>query len=189
MARIGILIRIKAASVFSAVAVTSRIVLTQTGLRARNILPRIRARPPHVADPNSATHIRETNKKGRKRSSSLPAQPLNHVLKASMKLRKRHDGLSEYKKAGLERAGLHRRVFGETCQTLKKWERRYDRDARIHETKKPQYRAFLEKGKKEGNLKKNCLTFIIDATSPEIRRGGLLLVGRGRPSYGGGYSQ
>jgi hypothetical protein len=48
--------------------------------------------------------------------------------------------MSEYKKAGLVRTGLRRRVFAEIYQMLKKQEYHYDRDAHNHETKMSRYR-------------------------------------------------
>jgi hypothetical protein len=71
-----------------------------------------------------------------------------------MKLRNWYDRLSEYKKAGLVRTGLRRRVFAEIYQRLKKREYHYDMDAHNHETKMSRYREFLEKEKNEGDLKK-----------------------------------
>jgi hypothetical protein len=65
-------------------------------------------------------------------------------LHASLKLRKWHGRLSEYKKAGLARTGLRRRVLAELCQMLKKGECHYDRDAHNHETKMAQRRRFLD---------------------------------------------
>jgi hypothetical protein len=52
------------------------------------------------------------------------------------------------------RTGLRRRVFVEIYQILKKGEYHYDMDALNHETKMIRYRKFLEKEKKEGDLKK-----------------------------------
>jgi hypothetical protein len=71
-----------------------------------------------------------------------------------MQLRKWYDRLSGYKRAGLVRTGLRRRVFGEIYQMLKKQEYHYDKDAHNHETKMSQYRKFLEEEKDEGDLKK-----------------------------------
>jgi hypothetical protein len=49
--------------------------------------------------------IRGTNKKGRKLSSALLSQSLNHVLAAREKLRRWYDRLAQYKKPGLVRTG------------------------------------------------------------------------------------
>jgi hypothetical protein len=70
-------------------------------------------------------------------------QALNHVMSASVKLRRWYGRLSEYKKAGLVRTGLRRRVFAEIYQMLNKGECHY-RDVRNHEAKMAQYRKFLE---------------------------------------------
>jgi hypothetical protein len=59
-------------------------------------------------------------------------QSLNHVLNAGVKLRRWYDRLPEYKKAGLVRTGLRRRVFAELYQMLKKGEYHYDADAHNH---------------------------------------------------------
>jgi hypothetical protein len=70
-----------------------------------------------------------------------------------MKLRDWYERLCGYKRAGLVRTGLRRRVFAEIYQMLKKGEYHYGMDARNHETKMAQYRKFLEK---QDNLKKNA---------------------------------
>jgi hypothetical protein len=51
--------------------------------------------------------------------------------------------LSEYKKAGLVRTGLRRRVFAEIYQMLKKGEYHYGRDRQNHEMKMYQYQKLL----------------------------------------------
>ncbi|MDR0448357.1 MAG: hypothetical protein LBH07_06785 [Treponema sp.] len=55
--------------------------------------------------------------------------------------------LTEYKKPGLVRTGLRRRVLAEIFQMLKKGEYHYGRNAQNHEAKLLQYRRFLEKRK------------------------------------------
>jgi hypothetical protein len=55
---------------------------------------------------------------GRKLSAVLLTQSLNQVMNASGKLRRWHERLCEYKKAGLVRTGLRRRVWagpGQPC--------------------------------------------------------------------------
>jgi transposase len=153
MARIAMLTRIKGVSVFIAAAIIADIIEANRFKDAKHFTSYLRSAP-HAANSNTSTSIRGTNKKGRKLSSSLLTQSLNHVLNASMKLRKWYDRLSEYKKAGLVRTGLRRRVFAEIYQMLKKQEYHYDRDAHNHETKMPQYRKFLEREKNKRNLKK-----------------------------------
>jgi hypothetical protein len=69
------------------------------------------------------------------------------VLAASEKLNRWYTRLTRYKKAGLVRTGLRRRVFAEMYQMLKKGEYHYGRDAEKHEAKIRQYKRFLKKRK------------------------------------------
>jgi transposase len=146
--QIGILTGMKGVSALIAIAIIADIIEVGRFKDAKHFTSYLRSAP-RVANSNSSTSIRGTNKKGRKLSSALLTQPLNHVLSAGMKLRRRYGRLAEYKKAGLVRTGLWRRVFAELYQMLKKGEYHYDMDARNHETKMAQYRKFLEKN--EGN--------------------------------------
>lgn len=100
------------------------------------------------------------DRKSRGRLRELSEDPvlkfqLNHMLNASLKLRKWYDRLSEHKKAGLARTGLRRKVLAEIYQMLKKGECHYDRDVKNHEGKMAQYHKFLEK--KGGNLQKTAV--------------------------------
>jgi hypothetical protein len=63
---------------------------------------------------------------------------------------------SEYKKAGLVRTGLRRRVLAEIYQMLKKGEYHYGRDPVNHEGKMAVYRRFLAGQKKKANLKESA---------------------------------
>jgi hypothetical protein len=78
------------------------------------------------------------------------------VLNASPKLSRWYERLVEYKKAGLVRTGLRRRVFAEIYQMLKKGEYHYGREAHKHEAKMAAYRRFLEGQKKSAELKKSA---------------------------------
>jgi hypothetical protein len=69
------------------------------------------------------------------------------VLDASKKLNAWYTRLTEYKKKGLVRTGLRRRIFAEIFQMLKKGEYHYGREAQKHEAKMRQYRIFLKKRK------------------------------------------
>ena len=88
-----------------------------------------------------------TNKRGRKLSATLLSQSLNHMLAASEKLNRWYMRLTEYKKPGMVRSGLRRRVFTEIYQMLRKGEYHYARDAKKHEEKLSEYKKFLEKRK------------------------------------------
>jgi transposase len=107
---IDILTSMKGISVFSdfqsaAIAIIADIIDVSRFKDSKAFTSYLRSAP-HVANSNTSTSIRGTNKKGRKLSATLLTQSLNHVLDSSLKLRKWYDRLTEYKKAGLVRTGL-----------------------------------------------------------------------------------
>jgi transposase len=144
MREIDILTSMKGVSVFIAIAIIADIIDVSRFKDAKHFTSYLRSAP-HVANSNTSTSVRGTNKKGRKLSSTLLTQSLNHVLESSLKLRRWYDRLSEYKKAGLVRTGLRRRVLAEIYQMLKKGEYHYGREEHKHEGKMKEYRRFLEK--------------------------------------------
>ena len=155
MAQIEILTSLKGVSVFIAIAIIADIIDISRFRNAKAFTSYLRSAP-HVANSNTSTSIRGTNKKGRKLSATLLTQSLNHVMAASPKLRRWYDRLVEYKKPGLVRTGLRRRVFAEIFQMLKKGEYHYGREPLKHEAKMTQYRRFLEKQKKQEILPKSA---------------------------------
>jgi len=146
MREIEILTSMKGISVFIAIAVIADIISVDRFRNSKAFTSYLRSAP-KVANSNTSVNVGRTNKKGRKLSSSLITQSLNHVLDASEKLSEWYDRLTEYKKAGLVRGGLRRRVFAEIYQMLKKGEYHYGRDAKKHEAKMRQYKNILEKRK------------------------------------------
>ena len=137
--QIDILTSMKGVSVFIAIAIIADIIDVSRFKDSKHVTSYLRSAP-HVANSNTSS-----SKKGRKLSSSLLTQSLNHGLHASMQLRRWYDRLSEYKKAGLVRTELRRRVLAEQYQMLKKGEYHYDMDTHNHKTKMMQYRKLLEK--------------------------------------------
>jgi hypothetical protein len=115
-----------------------------------------------MANPNTTVKNKGTNRMGRKVSATLLTRSLNHVMNSGGKLRRWYERLRGYRKAGLVRTGLRRRILAEIHQMLKKGEYHYGRDPANHEIKMAQYRRFLEKQKKLCDFTKNRLTFIID---------------------------
>ncbi|GHV40837.1 IS110 family transposase [Spirochaetia bacterium] len=144
MAQIEILTSLKGVSVFIAIAIVADIIDISRFRNSKAFTSYLRSAP-HVANSNTSTSIRGTNKKGRKLSATLLTQSLNHVMAVSPKLRRWYDRLAEYKKPGLVRTGLRRRVFAEIFQMLKKGEYHYGREPQKHEAKMAAYRCFLEK--------------------------------------------
>jgi transposase len=146
MKEIEILTSMKGVSVFIAIAVIADIINVDRFRNSKAFTSYLRSAP-RVSNSNTTINIRGTNKKGRKLSATLITQSLNHVLKASPKLNRWYTRLTRYKKAGLVRTGLRRKVFAEMYQMLKKKEYHYERDVRNHEAKLFQYKRFLEKRK------------------------------------------
>ena len=153
MAQIAILTSIKGVSVFIAIAIIADIIDVSRFRDSKAFASYLRSAP-RVSNSNTSVSIKGTNKKGRKLSSTLLTQSLNHVLDSSRKLRHWYDRLCEYKKPGLVRTGLRRRLLAEIFQMLKKGEYHYARDEKSHEAKMAQYRRFLEKPQNEKALKK-----------------------------------
>ena len=146
MKEIEILTSMKGISVFIATAIIADIIQVDRFKNSKAFTSYLRAAP-RVANSNTTVSIRGTNKKGRKLSGSLLTQSLNHVRAVSPKLDKWYRQLTRYKKAGLVRNALLRRVFAEIYQMLKKGEYHYGREADKHEAKMRQYKNFLKKRK------------------------------------------
>ena len=144
MREIEILTSMKGISVFIAIAVIADIIRVERFKNSKAFTSYLRSAP-RVSNSNTSVSIRGTNKKGRKMAATLVTQSLQHVLSASEKLNRWYTRLTEYKKAGLVRTGLRRRVFAEMYQMLKKGEYHYARDERNHQAKLLQYRRFLKK--------------------------------------------
>jgi transposase len=150
MNQIEILTSMKGVSVFIAIAIIADIIDVSRFKNSKVFTSYVRSAP-RVSASNTSVQNRGTNKMGRKLSATLLTQSLNHVLASSRKLMLWYDRLCEYKKPGLVRTGLRRRVFAEIYQMLKKGEYHYGREAEKHEAKLAEYRRFLEK--KENLLK------------------------------------
>jgi transposase len=150
MAQIEILTSMKGVSVF--IAIIADIIEVSRFKNSKAFASYLRSAP-RVSNSNTSVSIKGTNKKGRKLCATLLTQSLNHVLDSSSKLRRWHDRLCEYKKPGLVRTGLRRRVLAEIFQMLKKSEYHYGRDAKNHEAKMLQYRRFLGRQRNSEILK------------------------------------
>jgi len=146
MREIAILTSMKGVSVFIAIAVIVDIIDVNRFKNSKAFTSYLRSAP-RVSNSNTSVSIGRTNKKGRKLAATLITQSLHHVLEASEKLNRWYTRLTKYKKAGLVRTGLRRRVFAEMYQMLKKGEYHYARDERNHEAKLLQYRRLLKKRK------------------------------------------
>jgi len=73
------------------------------------------------------------------------SQSAHHCRDADPNLARWYEKLTEYKKKGLVRMGLCRRIITQLYQMLKKNEYCYHMDTANHETKMSAYRVFLGK--------------------------------------------
>jgi transposase len=155
MAQIDILTSMKGVSVFIAIAIIADIIEVNRFRNSKAFTSYLRSAP-KSANSNTSVSVRGTNKAGRKLSATLLTQSLNHAMAASVKLRRWYERLSEYKKKGLVRTGLRRRIMAELYQMLKKGEYHYARDPEKHALKMKEYRRLLERQKKGEVLQKNA---------------------------------
>jgi transposase len=155
MTQIQILTSMKGISVFIAIAIIADIIDVSRFKNSKAFTSYLRSAP-RMSNSNTTTTNRGTNKMGRKLAATLLVNSLNHVLDASPKLCRWYDRLCLYKKRGLVRTGLRRRVFAEIYQMLKKGEYHYMRDITKHEAKMTQYRRLLEKAKNNSILQKTA---------------------------------
>jgi len=146
MELIEILTSMKGISVFIAIAIIADVIDVSRFKNSKAFTSYLRSAP-RVSNSNTYERTRGINKKGRKLAATLITNSLEHVMNSSNKLRRWYDRLCEYKKPGLVRTGLRRRVFAEIFQMLKKKEYHYGREPLKHEQKMSQYRSFLKKRK------------------------------------------
>ncbi|MDR2434678.1 MAG: transposase, partial [Treponema sp.] len=117
MTEIEILTSMKGVSVFIGIAIIADIIEVSRFKDSKHFTSYLRSAP-RVANSNTTVKNCGTNKMGRKLSSTLLTQSLNHVMNSSGKLRRWYERLCEYKKAGLVRTGLRRRILAEIYQML-----------------------------------------------------------------------
>lgn len=141
---IDILTSMKGVSVFTAIAIIADIISVKRFPNSKQFASYLRSTP-KVESSNEKTIIKSTNKAGRKVAITLLSQALNHYRDASPSAKRWHDRLRQYKKAGIVRMGLCRKMITEIYQMLKKEEYHYFRDKNNHRKKMDEYCSFLEK--------------------------------------------
>ena len=141
---IEILTSMKGISVFTAAAIIADISSVDRFKNSKHFTSYLRSAP-RVSNSNTSEKTKGTNKKGRKVASTLITQSLTHMLNASRRLSRWYENQTAYKKKGLVRTGLRRKVFTEIYKMLVKGEYHYARDENNHRTKMCQYRNFLKK--------------------------------------------
>ena len=146
MREIEIMTSMKGISVFIAAAIIADIATIGRFKNSKHFTSYLRSAP-RVSNSNTSEKTRGINKKGRKLSSTLITQSLQHVLDASQRLSRWYDNQAKHKKAGIVRTGLRRKVLTELYKMLVKGEYHYARDEQKHKAKMSQYRNFLKKSK------------------------------------------
>ena len=141
--QIDILTSMRGISVFGAIAVIADVIDVHRFATSKKFAAYLRSTP-RVESSNERAIIKSTNKAGRKLAITLLSQSLNHFRDSNPKLHRWYERLSQYKKKGLVRIGLCRRVITEIYQMLKKGEYPYCRDAANHRKKMSEYISFLE---------------------------------------------
>ena len=144
MKEINILTSMRGLSVFTAIAIISDIITVKRFSNSKKFASYLRSTP-RVESSNEKTIIKSTNKAGRKTAITLLSQGLNHFRDCNPKIRRWYDRLRVYKKAGIVRMGMCRRVMTEIYQMLKKEEYHYFRDPENHQKKMNDYIKVLKK--------------------------------------------
>lgn len=142
--QIDILASMSGVSVITAIAIIADIIDVSRFANSKKFAAYLRSAP-KVESSNGKTVNKSTNKAGRKLSITLLSQALNHFRDSNEKLTGWYGRLSVYKKKGIVRMALCRRVFTELYQMLKKGEYHWYKNPRLHEKKMSEYRKFLEK--------------------------------------------
>jgi transposase len=153
---IDILTSMTGISVISAIAIVADIISISRFKNSKKFAAYLRSTP-RVESSNEKTIIKSTNKAGRKVAITLLSQSLNHFRDANPRLNNWYTRLSEYKKKGVVRMALCRRVFTEIFQMLKKDEYHRYMNEKLHEKKMSEYKKFLDMNKNYFQEKsKNC---------------------------------
>jgi transposase len=144
--QIEVLTSMSGISVITAIAIIADVVDISRFRNSKHFASYLRSAP-RVESSNDKTIIKSTTKAGRKLSITLLSQSLNHFRDSNEKLNHWYDKLSVFKKKGIIRMGLCRKVITQIYQMLKKEEYHYFRNPVLHQKKMDEYYKFLRKEK------------------------------------------
>jgi transposase len=142
MPQIEILTSMSGISVITAIAVIADVIDVSRFRNSKHFASYLRS-VPRVESSNDKTIIKSTTKAGRKLSITLLSQSLNHFRDGNKKLSQWVEKTSVYKKKGIVRMALCRRVITEIYQMLKKEEYHYFYNPVLHGKKMAEYQKFL----------------------------------------------
>jgi len=141
---IDILTSMKGVSVMGAIALMSDIISVDRFPNSKHFASYLRSAP-KVASSNETTIIKRTNRWGRRMTMVFLSQSAHHCRDADPHLLHWYEKLTQYKKKGLVRMGLCRRVITQLYQMLKNDEYCYYRDVANHASKMAAYLALLSR--------------------------------------------
>jgi transposase len=144
MPQIEILTSMTGVSVITAIAVVADIIDVSRFRNSKHFASYLRSAPT-VESSNNKTVIKSTNKAGRKLSITFLSQSLNHFRDNNETLSQFYEKSKVFKKKGVIRMALCRRVITQIYQMLKKGEYHYFCNTVLHEKKLAEYRKFLKK--------------------------------------------
>jgi len=131
-------------SVITALAVIADVINVSRFKNSKHFASYLRSAP-RVESSNDKTIIKSTTKAGRKLSITLISQSLNHFRENNKTITRFYERASLYKKKGVVRMAMCRRVITQIYQMLKKEEFHYFRNPVLHEKKMSEYKKFLNK--------------------------------------------
>jgi transposase len=146
MGQIELLTSMSGISVVTAIAVIADIIDISRFRNSKHFASYLRS-VPRVESSNEKTIIKSTTKAGRKLSITLISQALNHFRDQNETLNQWYERAKVFKKKGVIRMALCRRVMTQIYQMLKKEEYHYFRNPKLHEKKLLEYKKFLKKKK------------------------------------------
>jgi len=143
MPQIEILTSMTGVSVITAIAIIADVIDASRFRNSKHFASYLRSTP-RVESSNNKVIIKSTTKAGRKLSITLLSQSLNHFRDNNKMLTQFYEKASGYKKKGVIRMALCRRVITQIYQMLKKQEYHYCRNPVLHEKKMVEYKKFLK---------------------------------------------
>lgn len=142
MHEIELLTTMRGISTFTAAAIMTDIETVHRFPNSKKFTAYLRSAP-RVESSNTTTIIKSTNKSGRKLSVTLLTQSLNHFRDANPHLKDWNDKLATYKRKGVVRMGLCRKVFTHIYQMLKNDQPHYFADMASQKKKMTAYRNLI----------------------------------------------
>ena len=146
MPQIELLTSMSGISVITAIAIIADIIDVSRFRNSKHFASYLRS-VPRVESSNDKTIIKSTTKAGRKLSITLLSQSLNHFRDNNKNLSRWVEKMSIYKKKGIVRMALCRKVITVIYQMLKQEEYHHFWNPVLHEKKLTEYRKFLEREK------------------------------------------